>query len=431
MKIKLIKDIFDAENEKAYIAGTILEVSDEYASELIEAKKAEEHKINKAVKVVEEAEEKALEDIVEEKVEEKAEEVVKEIVKEEKVKEVKDMPTVEVVKDAPIWKSAGEFYTAVIKASRGNVDGRLLKSTGQNETTAADGGYLIQHDLLKGDIMAMAAQKSVLMPKCTKMEIGPYSNGIKIPQVNESSRDATTLFGGVRIYSPEEGVAKTPFQQAFTQKDISLDKLTAVVYCTDELLQDAVAMESWLDSQVDNAFAWVMDDEIMNATLGSTTAIVGHASTVAVTVAGSNPTAAEWKNIYRAVAPTHRTKAEWYMSNSQWSSLLTLADGGSNSIYQPNYAAAPAGTLLGRPINVMEQCGADATASSILFGDASSYLVISKGGMKKDVSIHVKFLEDESCFRYVVRFGGSPMIASKITDRDNIIVGPFATRNTA
>ena len=58
----------------------------------------------------------------------------------------------------------------------------------------------------------------------------------------------------------------------------------------------------------------------------------------------------------------------------------------------------------------------------IMLCDFSQYKAIDKGGMKGDVSIHVQFTADESVFRFVYRFDGQPVLASKIT--------PFKGTNT-
>jgi hypothetical protein len=38
-----------------------------------------------------------------------------------------------------------------------------------------------------------------------------------------------------------------------------------------------------------------------------------------------------------------------------------------------------------------------------------------KGGMTSDMSIHVRFVYDESVFRFVMRLDGQPVLASPVT----------------
>ena len=51
----------------------------------------------------------------------------------------------------------------------------------------------------------------------------------------------------------------------------------------------------------------------------------------------------------------------------------------------------------------------------IMLCDFSQYKAIDKGGMQGDVSIHVRFVYDESVFRFVYRFDGQPVLSSAIT----------------
>lgn len=326
------------------------------------------------------------------------------------------------------FKNFGEFLGAVVKAGRdGQVDSRLIsKSTGQNETTPADGGYTVTTDIASF-ITQQAQSASVLAAKCSKMEIGPLMTGIKIPQVNETTRSVTTLYGGVRVYSPAEGVAKTPFKQAYTQKDIQLKKLCAVNYLTDELLQDNTSLESFIRMNVGKAFGWTIDNEIILGTLGAATAIVNHAATVEQAFAGDHPTPAEITAMY--TRNLNRTRAEWFLSGDQYANIISLATTGTFPLFQPNFAVAPAGSLLGRPINVIEQGGAAGDESSFMFLDLSDYLLIGKGGIQEARSIHVKFLEDETALRFTLRFGGAPLMASVVTMPDGLSYSSFVTRD--
>ena len=126
MKIKLMMDV--KQGEVNLVKDSIVDCDDATAKTMIDAKQAELY-----VEAVEQKE-----------IKEKVEEVMS---KEAKDTEVKG--TVEVIKDAPLWKGMGEFLGAVVKAGRdGRVDERLMKSTGQSET-ASDGGYTVSTDIAR------------------------------------------------------------------------------------------------------------------------------------------------------------------------------------------------------------------------------------------------------------------------------------------
>ena len=62
----------------------------------------------------------------------------------------------------------------------------------------------------------------------------PVNNNLALPFVNNTTQ-ATSWTGGVTVYKPAEGVAKTASQAAFAKAELHLHKMTAVVYATDEL----------------------------------------------------------------------------------------------------------------------------------------------------------------------------------------------------
>ena len=51
----------------------------------------------------------------------------------------------------------------------------------------------------------------------------------------------------------------------------------------------------------------------------------------------------------------------------------------------------------------------------MILGDFSQYLLIDKGGINAASSIHVRFLYDESVFRFIYRVDGQPIWNKPIT----------------
>lgn len=95
---------------------------------------------------------------------------------------------------------------------------------------------------------------------------------------------------------------------------------------------------------------------------------------------------------------------------------LAVGTGGS-AVYIPpgGLSSAPYGTLMGRPVIPIQQCASIGTVGDIIHADFNGYLLATKGGIQTDMSIHVRFIYDESCFRFVYRCDGQPMLASAIT----------------
>ena len=86
-------------------------------------------------------------------------------------------------------------------------------------------------------------------------------------------------------------------------------------------------------------------------------------------------------------------------------------------VYMPAGGASesPYSTLFGRPVVPIEHCPTVGDTGDIMLCDFSKYKAIDKGGMKSDISIHVRYVYDESCFRFVYRFDGQPVLSSATT----------------
>ena len=51
--------------------------------------------------------------------------------------------------------------------------------------------------------------------------------------------------------------------------------------------------------------------------------------------------------------------------------------------------------------------------------DPFQYILLSKGTIKQDWSMHVEFLTDQMCFRVVFRCNGTPKVNSPLTIKNS------------
>ena len=100
-----------------------------------------------------------------------------------------------------------------------------------------------------------------------------------------------------------------------------------------------------------------------------------------------------------------------------YSMSLTVGTGGL-PIFLPGggLSAQPFSTLVGRPIIPSEQCPTVGTVGDVILANLQDgYILAEKGGIQSDMSIHVRFIYDESVFRFVMRVDGQPVISQAIT----------------
>lgn len=326
------------------------------------------------------------------------------------------------------FNSLGQQMVAVVNAGRpgGSIDPRLFNAaaSGLNETVQSDGGFLVQQDFVSG-LMNDMISASILAPKCRQQPISTNANSIKINGVDETSRATGSRQGGIQAYWADEADEKTKSKPKFRKIELNLHKLIGLCYATDELLADAPALEGFIRAAFPAEFAFVTDDAILRGTgAGQPLGILN--SGCLVTQDKENAQKADTimaenviKMSSRIFAGSYLNSA-WYINQMCLPQLYTMSIAvgtGGQLVFVPpgGISGAPYGTLLGRPVIPIEQASALGDVGDIILANFGGYILATKGGVQSDVSIHVRYIYDESVFRFVLRLDGSPVRATPLT----------------
>ncbi len=339
------------------------------------------------------------------------------------------------------FKNLGDFMFAVREATvrditveRANrLDGIKafnMKATGAGETVGSDGGFLVQSDQSQA-LWERAWQTGQLFPKCAQQNIGPQFNGVKIPAVDETSRANGSRWGGIRAYWAAEGGTTTATKPKFNLIELSLKKLFAVIYASDELNADAAAFESFLMRTLPLEIGFNLDTAIIEGTgAGTPLGVLNAPATVSVakeTQAAKTIVFENIVNMWSRLWSGARNDVLWLINQDVEPQLfgMTKAVGtGGVPVYLPagGLSEKPYSTLFGRPVFPMEQCATLGTVGDIVLFSPSAYITLSKGGLQQASSMHVQFLTDEMTYRWVYRTDGQPLWRSALT--------PFKGTNT-
>jgi len=340
------------------------------------------------------------------------------------------------------FASLGEQLHAVIRAGspNGKRDERLVESRaqgGMGEDTGSGGLYLVQTDFIS-EIMKKIYASAVLASKCRRLPIGANANGVAWNEVDESQRTAGYRWGGIRSYWVGAGTAVTASQMKFHKRKLDLEKNMAIVRITDELMQDAAALGNLTSDTVSQEMAFQLDDAIIRGTgAGMPMGWLNADCMVGVPIeTGQTADTIVYENIVnmrsRLWAPS-RAKSMWVINQDCEPQLHTMAfvvGLGGVPVYMPanGIAGLPYDSLYGRPVIPVEQASTVGDVGDISLVDLSQYLIIDKGGIKKDVSIHVYFTTDEQALRFVLRTNGMPLWASALTPfKGSNTLSPFIT----
>lgn len=346
--------------------------------------------------------------------------------------------------DKPVYRSIGEQLRDVASFAKGEADERAInrlnavyRASGLNTGISSEGGALVQTDFTT-QLLKLATEQAVLAPKCSKVGIGPNSDSLEAPYLDETSRVTGSRWGGVRVYRRAEAATVAASKPALGKWELRLEDLMAFCYATGRSLQDASALTGIIKAAFPSEMAFTLDDEIFRGTgVGQCQGIIG--ADCAVSVAKETGQAADTivaENIIKMFArmPARLMGgAEWYINQACLPQLMTMSIAvgtGGQLVYMPpnGLVGGPYGTLLGRPVNMIEQASALGDLGDIVFANFREYMLIDKDGIQAAQSMHVKFLYDEECFRFIYRVNGQPKWKSSLTPyKGTNALSPFVT----
>lgn len=327
------------------------------------------------------------------------------------------------------FASIGEYFVAVRRAGTpGNaVDPRLLKrsASGLNVNGAPDeGGFLVvsQYDT---ELIQLMHETGVMIGDCNTKPITTGANAMTMFGIDETSRANGSRFGGVQSYWANEADTVTATKPKFRRMSLSLNKLFALCYATDEMLEDAGLLGATIREAFSQEMGFKLDDAIVRGTgSGQPLGVLNSPALITQTAeSGQTTNTFVYANALKMANRMHikgRAKAKWYVNIDLIPQIQTmyLATGTANGVALINpYSVSADGvqSLFGRPIVPVEQCSALGTVGDVIYADLSQYQLIDKGGLQSAESIHVRFLYGENTFRFTYRVDGQPKWNSALT----------------
>lgn len=342
------------------------------------------------------------------------------------------------------FRSLGDFLGSVIRSAREHrVDPRLMvRASGMSEGVPADGGFAVPPEFADG-ILTNVWQTGEVLKRVDRRPMS--SSRLVVNRLKEDSRATGSRYGGIQTYWAGEGVAGTPKKPALRQIELTLQKLIGLWYLTDELVEDAPALQAEAENAFQQEIRFAAEDSVINGVgNGQPLGILNSGAVVQIAIESGQTLANSAQYISKNVAKMYAAMPPWLLPDSVW--LVNYADlmptlinstvGGANAqvpVFMPPGAlsAAPFGTILGRPIIPVEYCAAGGTPGDIIFANLSQVLVGERGGIKTAQSMHVQFTTDEQCFRITYRLDAQPVWVNSVTQyKSTQALSPYITLAT-
>ena len=316
----------------------------------------------------------------------------------------------------------GAFMNDVKTASHpsGTVSENLLElnaSYGNNGETGADGGFLVPTEY-SNKVVERIESIIPVVSKCDKVTMS--GNSVLINGAVDHDRSGTTYrHGGVVSYWVGEGDSITRSNLKFRQLRLSLNKLAALSYVTEEEMSDV----SNFGSRLLTKQAEAMSEELLEAIFyGSGVgkplgAFTGTSPCVEVAIetdqAADTIVAENIIKMNSVIYTDSRGKGEWYYNGECLPQLETMAISvgtGGVAAYWPagGLSASSYASIKGRPAHETDHCEALGDAGDIVFADWSQYILGMRGTVDTAMSIHLRFDYAETAFRSMFRVDGRP-----------------------
>lgn len=317
-----------------------------------------------------------------------------------------------------------------------HVDPRFQQRAAVSGTVPSEGGYLLGAQMAT-DLLDRTVQTGVLMNRVRTIEIGPNFNSLTFPYIESSSRLNGSRFGGMDMKWLGESERKPESNVRWRTAEMKLQKLGGMCYVPDELLQDAVALESWIRDAFYSEFGFQIDDAILNGNgVGRPLGIRNSPALIVVPKEGGQAAdTLEYLNVLNMFSRFWAAN----MNNAIWAANTTIIPAlgtmhleigtGGAPVYLPSGGVSGQmfQTLFARPIEFFEQLPVLGDEGDLILFDPREYLLIRKGGVQQATSIHIHFDLDETAFRFVVRLNGMPLWDKPVTPLNGPTKSPFVT----
>jgi len=319
------------------------------------------------------------------------------------------------------FKNAGEFYKAVRDSKTSGVVSEQLVKAGLMERNGEDGGFLVPEDWrteiekkVDGDESLMNRTRQIITSR----------NTVHIPTIESAPWDGT----GLQAYWEAERQPHRDSNMVFGGDTLKLHKLTAAVRVTEELLDDAPALESYINSMAPDALTYKINSAIVNGDgvgkpLGFLQATAGIIIPKESGQAADTIVYANVNNMIGRIMPNAFNRSIFLVNPMVLPALRNMSFDTTSPnripVYLPSSGieGAPYGTLFGRPIfPMMAGMPALGDRGDIVLWDPQSYITAKKTtGIKASSSIHVFWNTDEVAFKFQMRLAGQTLYKKPVT----------------
>lgn len=285
------------------------------------------------------------------------------------------------------------FYHALVT---GNTE--VVKAL--SEGTDADGGYLFPNEFMNELIKELP-------------NINVMRNEVRVIQMRRDKMDVTKLVSGPVLSWTAEKAAISTTTAAFAQVQLVVFKLAAILYASDELIDDSDIFNvvQLIIELFSDAVAEEEERVIWNG--NGTTQPEGIAQATIAGGTGSGNIIADVNGLFYSLPARYRAGAKFYANSNLVGDLNGVVDTTGRPLLTASLTDASAQQLKGKPIVVSEHVPDNA----IYFGDLKkAYFLGDRQRMSVKLSQDTTeaFTKGETAIRVIHRIAGKLVFASAV-----------------
>jgi HK97 family phage major capsid protein/HK97 family phage prohead protease len=324
---------------------------------------------------------------------------------------------------------ADQFKAVKAFAEIGHRDPRL-RSSGLNELTGSEGGFLLQddfsHKLIKGP------KASEILDRCFQIPLGDGFNSIDLPRFHEDSRAEGSFLAGLRFYWPEQGEAGTYSHFKVSTNHINLTKCVLLIPYTEQLAADVQAFDAVIRETAQVALNWEVEKKIIRGTgSGEPLGIMSAGCTIVQEKETQNAKTIVAANVEKMLEHAASIYNSVWIANKETLPELAKLEtsigtgGGASPLFRFRSGGERYHKLAGLDVLFSEHAAPLGSKGDLILANLNDYIVVYKEA-KKTVSMHVLWDTDEELFRLVFRWNGQPTWAKAVTPaQSSTKISPF------
>jgi HK97 family phage major capsid protein len=325
-----------------------------------------------------------------------------------------------------------EQLSAIRSAAHNEINGRppdarLVElsrraAAGASEAVPSGGGFLVQPSF-SAEIVRRAYLTGNIFQRCLHFPVtAPHANGVKFPQFSEVSRATGSRLGGIQSYWLNEADTITSSKPKVAVNELILQKLSCLVYLTDELLADtnSPGLGEWVSYACGQELMFRTEAAVVAGTgVGQPLGILNSGALITIPAEdGQQSGTIVSANVEKAMnafwsGSWESEGACWIYNQGLLSNLSSLqlvvgVAGGQSNLWQWASATNQPDMLGGFAAIMSEAASIPGQPCDLLLADFSRYALALKE-IQNTISLHIAFLVDSACFKATWRINGAPV----------------------